>query len=85
MDLTWYPIAILVFGAVIVALEIYGKDLGYGPNSIRMLGLTLVIIAILFLVAIVAAAKVSAETAAAGFGLLGAIAGYLFGKSEAVV
>ena len=55
---------------------------GWGPQSIRMVGLTLVIVAILFLVEIIATTHVSPDSASTAFGLLGAVAGYLFGRGE---
>jgi hypothetical protein len=78
----YLSLGILIFGVIILGLQIglmlkLGK--GWGPNSIRMTGLTLVIIAGLFLIT----AGYSQDQIAPMVGLLGTIAGYLLGKTEA--
>lgn len=71
-------VAVLVFGAVLVPLEVYimvRRDKGWGPSNKQIVGLTIVIVAGLFLIA---GGYAQTQTAPM-FGLLGAIAGYLFG------
>ena len=71
-------IGVLIFGVLVVAAEIYvmvRRDKGWGQSNKQMVGLTLVIIAGLFLISGGYAQDLSAPM----FGLLGAIAGYLFG------
>lgn len=73
--------AVLVFGLIVLGLQMgimlkAGK--GWGPNAIRICGLTLVIIAGVFLIT----AGYSQDQIAPMVGLLGTIAGYLLGKSE---
>jgi hypothetical protein len=75
------PIAILIFGVIVIALEIWGKQPGYGEQTIRLIGITLVIVVAALLVSLVTLMKISGEQTAAAFGLLGAVAGYLFGKT----
>ncbi len=83
MDANWLPIAVLGFGIVVIFLETWKMTLGWGPQSIRIVGLTLVVVAALFLVLIMAVLKVPGELTAAAFGLLGTVAGYIFGRNGA--
>lgn len=81
-DLELYlSLAVLVFGLLILGAQMVimlkvGK--GWGPNSTRISGLTLVIISGVFLIT----AGYSQDQIAPMIGLLGTIAGYLLGKSE---
>ncbi len=71
-------IGVLIFGVLVVAAEIYvmvRRDRGWGQSNRQMVGLTLVIIAGLFLIS----GGYAQDQSAPMFGLLGAIAGYLFG------
>jgi len=77
----YLSLAVLVFGLIILGLQIglmfkIGK--GWGPNTIRVTGLTLVIVSGVFLIT----AGYSQDQIAPMVGLLGTIAGYLLGKSE---
>jgi hypothetical protein len=72
-------LAILLFGAVIIGLEIWRMEKGWSIASTRIVGLTLVIIAAMFL----SLQGLSSETqVAAALGLLGTVAGYLLGKEK---
>ena len=74
----------LVFGAVIISLEILvmlKRAMYWGLWSFKILGLTLVIVAGLFLIV----AGYSQNQAAPMMGLLGTVAGYLLGKEGALV
>lgn len=71
-------IAVLVFGVLVVAGEIWvmvRRDKGWGPSNKQIVGLTIVVVAGLFLIS----GGYSQSETAPMFGLLGAIAGYLFG------
>lgn len=81
MDPAITPLAILVFGAIVLAIEMWAKTPGWGTDSTRIVGLTLVVVAALFLAIAFAQMRASQELAAAAFGLLGVVAGYLVGKS----
>ena len=77
----YLSLAVLLFGLLILGGQMaimlkVGK--GWGPNAIRISGLTLVIISGVFLLT----AGYSQEQIAPMIGLLGTIAGYLLGKSE---
>jgi len=74
-------IGILIFGLILIALEVKvvnKSNKGWNTGSIRMVGLTLVIIAGLFLIP----AGYSQDQIAPMSALLGTIAGYLLGKGE---
>jgi hypothetical protein len=81
-------IAILAFGAIVLGLQVYvnintekpegGKVQGWGPQSVRLYCLTLIIIAVLFLVTL----GYPLTELATAFALLGTLAGFLFGKAE---
>jgi hypothetical protein len=71
-------IGVLIFGVLVVAAEIYvmvRRDKGWGRSNKQMVGLTLVIVAGLFLIS----GGFTQTDSAPMFGILGAIAGYLFG------
>lgn len=71
-------LGVLVFGMFIIGAEIFvmvRRDKGWGQSNKQIVGLTLVVVSGLFLVAGDYAQTLSAPM----FGLLGAIAGYLFG------
>ena len=72
---------VLVFGAVVIGLEILvmlKRERGWGTYSTRLVGITLVIVSVMFLII----SKVNDTRLASAFGLLGTIAGYLIGKSD---
>ena len=77
-----FPTAsVLLFGAVVIGLEVLvmiKRGRGWGLQSSRIVALTLVVIAALILVV----SQVQSEKASAGFGLLGTVAGYMFGRSD---
>jgi hypothetical protein len=76
------PIAFLVFGAVVVALEIFvltRKNQGFGPQAVRIIGVTIVIVVACAL----AASNLSVERITAVLTLLGTLAGYLAGRGDA--
>lgn len=78
----WLSLGVLGFGLILITLQVLvmlklGK--GWGPASIRVVGLTLVVVAGLFLIT----AGYSENQAAPMVGLLGTITGYLLGKSDA--
>jgi hypothetical protein len=78
----WLPLSVLVFGAIILLAIILTKAPGWGEHSVRMVGLGLVITMAVFLV--VAAGtnqSITKDLLTPAFALLGAAAGYLFGKS----
>jgi hypothetical protein len=75
-------LGVLVFGAVIISLEILvmlKRSMYWDIWSFKILGLTLVIVAGLFLIV----AGYSQNQAAPMMGLLGTVAGYLLGKEGA--
>lgn len=70
---------VLIFGAIVLVAEVAimlvrGHD--WGPQSVRMLAITLIIIASVFL------AVADTQRAGAAYALLGVIAGYLAGTFE---
>jgi len=76
-------LGVLVFGAVIISLEILvmlKRSMYWDIWSFKILGLTLVIVAGLFLIV----AGYSQNQAAPMMGLLGTVAGYLLGKEGAL-
>lgn len=71
-------IAVLLFGAFVITAEIFVMvklEKGWGQSNKQIVGITLIIITGLFL----ATGDYTKEYVAPMFGLLGAIAGYLFG------
>jgi hypothetical protein len=74
-------IAILCFGFAVILLEIVvliRKQQGFGPQAVRIVGVTVIITVAAFL-AISGAGK---ESLSQMIGLLGTIAGYLVGRSD---
>ena len=74
-------LGILIFGLAVLGMEmavLWRQKQGWGQNSTRIFGLTLVVIAGLFLVT----AGYSENQMAPMIGLLGTIAGYLLGKAD---
>jgi hypothetical protein len=74
------PYSILMFGAIVVVVELLTKGTGFSSESIRIIGFTLVVILGVFLAIAFAQLKGSENLAAAGFTVLGMVAGYLAGK-----
>jgi hypothetical protein len=77
----YLSIAVLAFGLILTILEciiIIKKDMGWNVDSIRIVGITLVVTAGLFLIP----ASYSNDQIAPLIGLLGTIVGYLLGKSS---
>ena len=77
----YLSMGVLLFGLIILGLQVgllYKLKSGWGPNSVRMAGLTLVIISGIFLIT----AGYSQDQIAPMITLLGTIAGYLLAKSE---
>lgn len=75
------PVAFLVFGAIVVGLEIRVltiKNQGFGPQAVRIVGVTIVIV----VACAIAVSNQSLERVTAVIGLLGTLAGYFAGKSE---
>ncbi len=76
--LSW---GILLFGLVVLSLEVFvllKQKQGWGVNSTRIVGLTLVVVSGVFLIT----AGYSESQIAPMIGLLGTIVGYLLGKSD---
>jgi len=77
----YLSLGVLLFGIVILVLEVFvllRQKQGWGVNSTRIVGLTLVVIAGVFLIT----AGYSESQIAPMIGLLGTIVGYLLGKSD---
>ena len=77
----YLSLAVLAFGLIILGLQMgvmFKVGKGWGVNSIRISGLTLVIISGVFLIT----AGYSQDQIAPMIGLLGTITGYRLGKSE---
>lgn len=77
----YLSLGILLFGIILMAFEvmvILKRQEGWNTNAIKVVGLTLVIVAGLFLIT----AGYSENQIAPMIGLLGTIAGYLLGKSS---
>jgi len=68
---------VLITGTILFILKSKMKD-GLGPFNLRALGLTL----IAFLVAVLSLADIDTNKLSAAYGILGAIAGYLFGLKD---
>lgn len=74
-------IAFLLFGAAITIAEVfvlYRKNQGFGPQAVRIVGLTIV----LSIVAALTSADIPLERLTAVIGLLATLAGYLAGRAE---
>lgn len=77
----YLSIAVLIFGLILTILEciiIIKMNMGWNVDSIRIVGITLVVTAGLFLIP----ASYNNEQIAPLVGLLGTIVGYLLGKSS---
>jgi hypothetical protein len=75
------PMAVLIFGAVIIVAEVavmIFRKRGWGNHSVRVVGLSMIIIATIFL----AVSTVGPERLSAAYAVLGVAAGYLVGRSE---
>ena len=75
------PIAFLVFGALVVGLEIRvltTKNQGFGPQAVRIVGITIVIV----VACAIATSGLKLEGISAVIGLLGTLGGYLAGKTD---
>ncbi len=75
------PIAFLVFGALVVGLEIRvltTKNQGFGPQAVRIVGITIVIVVACAIVT----SGLKLEYITAVIGLLGTLGGYLAGKTD---
>jgi len=76
---TSLAVYVLIFGAVVLVAEaaiMIVRGHNWGPQSVRMLAITLIIIASVFL------AVSDSQRVGAAYALLGVIAGYLAGTSE---
>jgi hypothetical protein len=74
-------ISVLVFGILIVGSEIFvmiRRNKGWGIQSSRTVGISLIVVAALFL----AAADVPADRVTPVIGVLATIAGYLLGRND---
>src|ERR1051325_9070742 len=74
-------LAMLVCGLFALGFQIWvliSRGKGWGPISTRMCGITLIVVAALFIVT----APIARENATSVIGLLGTIAGYVLGKSD---
>jgi hypothetical protein len=72
-------IAVLIFGAFIIVAEasvMIVRNRGWGIHSVRIVGLTLISVAAVFL------AVSSSERVGAAYALLGVLAGFLVGQIE---
>jgi hypothetical protein len=75
------PIVVLGFGLSLMIAEIWRMEMGWGTASIRIVGLTLVVTAALFILMMPSSlVTLTPERVTVAFSLLAAIAGYLFGK-----
>jgi hypothetical protein len=75
------PIAVLIFGAVVIIAEVsvmIWRGRGWGPLSIRITGLSLIVIGTVFL----AVSNVSSDRLSAAYALLGGAFGYLVARSD---
>jgi len=77
----YLSLGVLLFGLIILGLEVgvlLRQNQGWGINSTRIVGLTLVVVSGVFLIT----AGYSETQIAPMIGLLGTIVGYLLGKSD---
>ena len=73
--------AVLIFGAVVIVAEVAAmiwRGRGWGPLSIRITGLSLIVIATIFL----AVSNVSSDRLSAAYALLGGAFGYLVARND---
>jgi hypothetical protein len=76
------PIAFLAFGALVIGLEILvltKKEQGFGPQAVRIVGITIIIVVAC---ALVASGLPLERGLTAVIGLLGTLAGYLASKEK---
>ena len=81
-EATLISIALLVFGLIVIGLEILvmlKRQKGWGPDSSRIVGLSLVVVLAVFMVS---TTSISQERLTAAIAILGTIAGYLLGKND---
>jgi peptidoglycan/LPS O-acetylase OafA/YrhL len=74
-------IAVLLFGAAIVGIQaavMIFRGRSWGTQSVRIVGLSIIVIATIFL----ATSTVTAERLSAAYAVLGVAAGYLVGRVE---
>jgi hypothetical protein len=74
-------ISVLVFGTLIIGLEIFvmiRRNKGWGIQSSRTVGISLIVVAALFL----AAADVPPDRVTPVIGMLATVAGYLLGRND---
>jgi hypothetical protein len=72
-------IAVLLFGALVIVAEaaiMISRGHSWGPHSVRIVGMSLIIVVAAFL------AVSGAERIGAAYALLGVLVGYLAGKYE---
>jgi hypothetical protein len=73
------PIAVLIFGAVVIVAEVaimIFRGQNWGPHSVRIVGLTLVVVTAVFL------AVSDSQRAGAAYALMGVLAGFLICKYD---
>jgi 4-amino-4-deoxy-L-arabinose transferase-like glycosyltransferase len=75
------PLSVLIFGVIILVAVIWTKQPGWGQESTRLVGLIVVVILAVFLVVVSANQDITKDALTPAFALLGAAAGYLFGKT----
>ena len=81
MFCTNYPLLVLLFGALAIIAEVTVMVIlkkGWGNDSVRIVGLTLIITCIMVLVTM----DIKSEYLTSLIGLFGSIAGYLLGKKN---
>lgn len=75
-------VAVLIFGLIVILIEVYvirKKDQGWGNNSLRIVGLTLITTCIMVLLTM---ENLKQEYFTSLIGLFGSIVGYLLGKKD---
>ena len=78
----WLPLSVLIFGGIILIAVIWTKQPGWGQESLRVVGFIVVVIMAVFLVVVAGANQgITKDSLTPAFALLGAAAGYLFGKT----
>lgn len=74
------PLAVLVFGILVLIGVIWKQQPGWGPQTTRVFVTVLILVLATFLVTLANEASVSGEALTGAFGVLGMVAGFLFGK-----
>jgi hypothetical protein len=72
-------IAVLIFGGIVIAVEaaiMIVRGHSWGPHSVRIVGMSLIIVVAAFL------AVSGSERLGAAYALMGVLVGYLVGKYE---